>query len=130
MTHAMATCQSIKVIEDSKTIGDPMDLKMFEFTKWKIEEGVGASDSSAVISIVRPDNSKPPLIDISDMISGAAIIDLSHTRELGIIRSFDFSSKLRRMSVVVKQLGAKDVFIYTKGAPEIISQICIPETSK
>ncbi|KAJ3033709.1 hypothetical protein HK097_004753, partial [Rhizophlyctis rosea] len=36
---AMATCHSIKVVE-GELIGDPMDLKMFEFTGWMIEEGV------------------------------------------------------------------------------------------
>ncbi|KAJ3081881.1 hypothetical protein HK102_002077, partial [Quaeritorhiza haematococci] len=35
---AMATCHSLKVV-NGELIGDPMDLKMFEFTGWHIEEG-------------------------------------------------------------------------------------------
>ncbi|KAJ3101540.1 hypothetical protein HDU97_001289 [Phlyctochytrium planicorne] len=41
---AMAVCHSIKVV-DGNLIGDPMDIKMFEFTGWDLEEG-GHSFSS------------------------------------------------------------------------------------
>ena len=64
MTFAMASCQAIKVI-DSKTIGDPLDLKMFEFTKWALEEGIGGSES-AVSCIVR---SNRQVIDVAKLLS-------------------------------------------------------------
>ncbi len=34
----MATCHSLRVVED-KLVGDPLELKMFEFTGWSFEEG-------------------------------------------------------------------------------------------
>ena len=34
----MATCHSLRVVDD-RLIGDPLDLKMFEFTGWTYEEG-------------------------------------------------------------------------------------------
>jgi cation-transporting ATPase 13A2 len=37
--HALATCHSLKMV-DGDTIGDPLDIKMFEFTKWTLEEGL------------------------------------------------------------------------------------------
>jgi magnesium-transporting ATPase (P-type) len=33
LLHALATCHSIQCV-DGELIGDPMDLKMFEFTGW------------------------------------------------------------------------------------------------
>lgn len=36
--HALTTCHQLKVV-DGEVIGDPLDVKMFMFTKWTIEEG-------------------------------------------------------------------------------------------
>jgi cation-transporting ATPase 13A3/4/5 len=36
--HALATCHSLKVI-NGEVLGDPLDVKMFEYTRWTIEEG-------------------------------------------------------------------------------------------
>ena len=35
--YTMATCHSLRVVED-KLLGDPLDVKMFEFTGWSFEE--------------------------------------------------------------------------------------------
>jgi cation-transporting ATPase 13A2 len=45
-----------------------------------------------------------------------------------VIRTFDFVSALRRMSVIVKRLKANSMEIYVKGAPEVMPDICDPET--
>jgi len=44
--------------------------------------------------------------------------------ELGVIRTFDFVSSLRRMSVIVKRLKSSSMEIYVKGAPEVMAGIC------
>jgi cation-transporting ATPase 13A2 len=36
--NTMATCHSLRLI-DGELLGDPLDLKMFEFTGWSFEEG-------------------------------------------------------------------------------------------
>lgn len=36
--YTMATCHSLRAI-DGELVGDPLDLKMFEFTGWSFEEG-------------------------------------------------------------------------------------------
>lgn len=33
----MATCHSLRKV-DGKLVGDPLDVKMFEFTRWSFEE--------------------------------------------------------------------------------------------
>lgn len=46
LVHAMSTCHSVKSL-NGELIGDPLDLKMFEFTRWILEEGgLGARTSS------------------------------------------------------------------------------------
>ena len=37
--QALATCHSLKMV-DGEAIGDPLDVKMFTFTKWTLEEGM------------------------------------------------------------------------------------------
>lgn len=34
----MATCHSLRLVDD-ELVGDPLDLKMFEFTGWSFDEG-------------------------------------------------------------------------------------------
>lgn len=48
----------------------------------------------------------------------------AHFLELGVIRTFEFVSSLRRMSVIVKRLKSSTMEIYVKGAPEVMADIC------
>jgi magnesium-transporting ATPase (P-type) len=50
--------------------------------------------------------------------------------ELGVLRQFDFSSELQRMSVIVKNLQTGDLAAYVKGSPEILKQMANPDSSK
>ena len=36
--YTMATCHSLRSVDD-ELVGDPLDLKMFEFTNWNFQEG-------------------------------------------------------------------------------------------
>lgn len=38
LLHALATCHALKIV-DGEVIGDPLDMRMFEFTHWTLEEG-------------------------------------------------------------------------------------------
>jgi len=38
LLHALSTCHALKLV-NGELIGDPLDLRMFEFTKWTLEEG-------------------------------------------------------------------------------------------
>ncbi|KAJ7072233.1 P-type ATPase [Mycena amicta] len=134
--HALATCHSLKMV-DAQVIGDPLDVKMFEFTRWTLEEGrvagTGAikAKSGAVVeqtalvqTVVRPPGSAQ--FRLEDALKGAA--KRAHFLELGVIRTFDFISALRRMSVVVKRLKSASMEIYVKGAPEVMTDICDPDS--
>ncbi|KAL2021190.1 hypothetical protein VTK56DRAFT_7377 [Thermocarpiscus australiensis] len=122
--YAMATCHSLRTV-DGEPVGDPLDLKMFEFTGWTFEEGNlgGGSADDEEQGNLHPSIARPP--------TGAkcqedAAQDVPF--ELGVLRSFEFVSQLRRASVVVRTFGRQSGDIYVKGAPECMREICKPET--
>lgn len=47
-----------------------------------------------------------------------------------MIRTYDFVSSLRRMSVIVKRLKSTSMEIYVKGAPEVMPDVCDPSSCK
>lgn len=127
--YTMATCHSLRIVDD-EFIGDPLDLKMFEFTGWQYEEGSERpgnaeedDDNSLTPSVARPPpGMEYPLDDDADPQGGARPI------ELGVLKSFEFVSQLRRASVVVRQFGSKSGDVYVKGAPEAMKDICRPDS--
>src|SRR5438046_3185349 len=48
--------------------------------------------------------------------------------ELQLMRIFEFESSKRRMSVIVRKSGTKNLQVYVKGAPEIMPDICQQST--
>ena len=119
LIHALSTCHSLKVV-NGEVIGDPLDIKMFEYTNWVLDEGdhdhnagrAGATDAPALVqTIVRPPGSRYEVASENDV-------------ELGVIRQFDFVSALRRMSVIVKRLHSESMELFVKGAPEALVDIC------
>ncbi|KAF9941951.1 hypothetical protein BGZ67_003522 [Mortierella alpina] len=146
LLFAMTTCHSVKSLS-GELIGDPLDLKMFEFTQWILEEGGlgartatlsestkdnGRNDSGGIVStVVRPPGGKQ--FNLEDMIannnSGTCEMSEADTfLELGIIRCFEFVSALRRMSVIVKRLHSPGMDVFVKGAPEVMTDICLKES--
>ncbi|KAG0032683.1 hypothetical protein BGZ81_010294 [Podila clonocystis] len=143
LLFAMTTCHSVKSL-NGELIGDPLDLKMFEFTQWILEEGglgartatvtesVKSSDKGAggiVSTVVRPPGGKQ--FDLDDVIAGHVTRETNESAnflELGIIRCFEFVSTLRRMSVIVKRLHSPGMDVYVKGAPEVMTDICAKDS--
>ncbi|KAG0243506.1 hypothetical protein BGW41_002046 [Actinomortierella wolfii] len=146
LLFGMATCHSVKSLS-GELIGDPLDLKMFEFTKWILEEGgigartANASDAATLASsskgssnhmggvvstVVRPPGGKQ--FNLDDVVTGRSSAQGDNPDspflELGIIRCFEFVSSLRRMSVIVKRLHTPGMEIFVKGAPEVMTDIC------
>lgn len=79
----MATCHSLRVVED-ELLGDPLDVKMFEFTGWSFEELAQKAnvtdqedDQNSPLSIARP----PPGLEygIDKMPKSATVSFLSVT---------------------------------------------------
>ncbi|XP_021950610.1 probable cation-transporting ATPase 13A3 isoform X2 [Folsomia candida] len=119
----MAACHSLTLI-DGTLIGDPLDLKMFEWTEWSLEEP-GVADNEKFDKIA-PTIVRPKQREVNDNlnIAGDTEVGISH----GIIRQFPFSSSLQRMSVITRTLGASEFELYCKGSPEMITSLSRRET--
>ncbi|KAH8702643.1 putative P-type ATPase [Talaromyces proteolyticus] len=122
--HTMATCHSLRVV-DGELLGDPLDIKMFEFTGWTFEEGGNAqvdNQTSIKGDTIIPSVARPPNVSYGFQNEQEGRL------ELGILRSFEFVSQLRRTSVVVRQFGDNGASIFVKGAPECMKDICRIDT--
>ncbi|KAI0167063.1 hypothetical protein GGR52DRAFT_556774 [Hypoxylon sp. FL1284] len=125
----MATCHSLRSV-DGELVGDPLEVKMFEFTGWTFEEGNQGStdqeeDEQGGLS---PSVARPPSAPLYDTNAYGNSEGQNVPIELGILRSFEFVSQLRRASVIVRAFGQQSGNIYVKGAPECMREICRPES--
>lgn len=123
MLEIMAACHSLTIVDD-KMIGDPLDIKMFEATKWDFEENHNQKYDTLVLSIVRP----PSLQSGKENPENTQEAPQSDNKEVGIVRRFEFSSKLQRMSVIVKSQVESSFKMHIKGSPEKIRELCHPES--
>ncbi|KAG5648535.1 hypothetical protein DXG03_003146 [Asterophora parasitica] len=92
--YALSTCHSLKMV-DGEIIGDPLDVKMFGFTGWTLEEGkVGgtgvvkskrsaAEQTSLVQTVVRPPGSAQ--FKLEDALKGSAKVSLTRSPSLSAI---------------------------------------------
>jgi cation-transporting P-type ATPase 13A2 len=91
----------------------------------------GATDE-LVLAYVRPPTASAEfkkqradsLLSISDASSNDG--DDGKNYQIALIRRFDFSSKLQRMSVIVKNFLDSSFRSYVKGSPEKIRELCRP----
>lgn len=110
LLHSLSCCHSLSLLHGN-LIGDPLEIKMFEATAWTLV------DSGHVVS---PDK----------------------FTSIKTLKFFEFSSLLQRMSVVVEEGtlplgssgspnhadGGSNVWVYSKGAPEVIKSLCVPSS--
>jgi cation-transporting ATPase 13A3/4/5 len=134
--ECLACCQGITRVK-GKLIGDPIDVEMFESTGWElIEEPEDVNNyDTRITTYVRP-NGEKSLTEKLEGLNGLLVDPnneeiksrLNDHYELGIVRRFDFSSKLQRMSTLVKNLILPNYTCYCKGSPEKLKELCQPKT--
>ena len=131
---SLLTCHSLRVV-DGELLGDPLDFKMFQFTNWSYAEDF---QDFKFHSLNEERNNKSTLPENAGIAPAVVHPNAESTENkftendphnlLGVIRSFEFVSELRRMSVIVKPYGENVFWGFTKGAPEVISEICNKST--
>ena len=124
--ECIATCHSATIYK-GKIIGNQLDIKILESSKWKIVDN--DYSSQLINTFIRPIqeiNLDEKLANLKENEDDDKIIS-SHY-ELGIIRSFAFSSTLQRMSVIVKDPNEDYYKIFCKGSPQKIKELCLSET--
>lgn len=102
LNECMGLCHSLQKIENI-LVGDPLEVKMFESTKWSLEEHHDALFRTIVRSKKK-----------------------NNHEEFGIIKCFEFCSELRRTSVLTSRISSQSTKAYCKGSPESILQVCDP----
>ena len=91
----LGCCHSILQL-DGKMTGDPMEVATLNALGWTVMNDV----------VISAANSQKP------------------TRIFDIVRRYGFSSSLKRMSVVVRERSAQNaLYLFTKGAPEVMSSL-------
>ncbi|XP_023025264.2 polyamine-transporting ATPase 13A3 isoform X1 [Leptinotarsa decemlineata] len=105
LIKGMATCHSLSII-NGELEGDPLDLKMFESTEWELQ-GVPGNSIEQHIEVKPKEDSK-------------------NNFQLGIVKQFQFSSHLQRMSVIVKSSNSDTFEVFCKGSPEMIMSLSSP----
>jgi len=120
--EALASCHSLTRV-NGKIIGDPLDIEMFNASGWILDEPeTSQGDPSEIISTFVMPNIKQKQYDWSSIKRQS---NYPYPYQLGILRRFDFSSKLSRMSVIVQNLRDLKYRLYAKGAPEKMKELCI-----
>eukprot|EP01022_Parablepharisma_sp_SALTPOND_P025544 TRINITY_DN598_c0_g1_i1.p2 TRINITY_DN598_c0_g1~~TRINITY_DN598_c0_g1_i1.p2 ORF type:complete len:979 (+),score=86.34 TRINITY_DN598_c0_g1_i1:10743-13679(+) len=122
VVECLASCHSITRVE-GKLIGDPLDIEMFNNTGWILDEPEAGDDFGEMISAFVMPNERQRNYDWTKDSE-----DSLKPYQLGIIRRFDFTSKLQRMSVIVQNLRDSKYRLFTKGSPEKILELSKPET--
>lgn len=116
---AAATCQSLTRI-DGEIHGDPLDLILFNKSKWTLEEPVHSDKEEEMFDMFEPTLLKPPESETNKSVG-----------DISVVRQFTFSSALQRMSVIVSKPpdGSSDsMTVFCKGSPEMIASLCDPST--
>ena len=123
--HAMVTCHSLKS-DKGHLLGDPLDVKMFEFTGWTFEEGPqNLSHNDRSIGFKPLSIAKPPL-DFSSTYGNLS--SAGRAAELHTVKIFEFVSQLRRASVIVLHPSTCELQAFVKGAPDFLRDICRDES--
>lgn len=123
LLEVLACCHSLTSV-NNQLIGDPLDIKMFEWTGWVMEDNNENKFDELVLAVVKAKQEEQLDFDNLKM----SLINNTLPDQIGIIRRFEFSSKLQRMSVVVRNLNEDKFRVYVKGSPEKMREICKPET--
>ena len=132
--ECLACCQGSTKVKD-KLIGDPLDVEMFQSTGWELIEDPKDSDNynTNIFTYVRPKEEKSLTEKMNNIKDKENYEEeknniLKGHYELGIVKRFDFESKLQRMSTIAKNLSEENYICFCKGSPEKIFELCQKKT--
>ena len=109
-----------------KLVGDPIDVKMFESLDWNMKENDEQNLDPLVLNYIRPKNEED--IEIRLQNNENLIERFKDKYAIGIVKRFDFNSKLQRMTTISKNINEWFFKAFCKGSPEKVKDLCRPET--
>ena len=127
--ECLACCHCLTYVKE-KLIGDPIDVRMFESTGWIMKENnsseTDANFNPLILNYIRPKCEEDIIVPFQDNYN---VEEKLKTRyEIAIVKRFDFSSKLQRMTVIGKNLNENFFKVFCKGSPEKMKELCDPST--
>jgi len=118
--ECMACCNILFFDNKKEIIGNIIDLKMFEASKWKYKKYNGG----LIELYLRPPQENDLQSKIDNDLNEKNEEHFKTHYEIGIIKYFEFSQKYQRMGVLVKNFNEKYYKYFVKGSPEVIKEIC------
>ena len=132
--ESLACCQGATKVKD-KLIGDPLDVEMFQSTGWELIEDPKDNENydTNIFTYVRPKEEESLTIKMSNIKDKENFEEekkniLKNHYELGILKRFDFESKLQRMSTIAKNISEENYICFCKGSPEKLFELCQRKT--
>jgi len=119
--ECLACCNKLFFDNNEKLIGNLLDLKMFETSKWKYKKYNGG----LIEVYLRPPQENDLQSKIENDLNEKNEEHFKSHYEIGIIKYFEFSQKYQRMGVLVKNFNEKYYKYFVKGSPEIIKELCV-----
>ena len=127
--ECLACCHFLTYVKE-KLIGDPIDVRMFESTGWIMKENSNTGNeinaNPLVLNYIRPKNEEDIVVPYQDNYNVEE--KLKNRYEIAVVKKFDFSSKLQRMTVIGKNINENFFKVFCKGSPEKIKELCDPST--
>ena len=124
-----ACCHCLIYVKD-KLVGDPIDVKMFEALGWKMKENDSTDGEQnldpLVLNYILPNSEDEFEIKLQN--NEGIKENLKGKYGMGIVKRFDFSSKLQRMTTISKNINEDFFKAYCKGSPEKVKDLCKPDT--
>ena len=124
-TECSACCHCLTYVKD-KLVGDPIDVKMFEALGWYMKENDSNNGDPLVLNYIRPNTEEDLNTPLQNNESN--MDNLKGKYYLGIVKRFDFSSKLQRMTTISKNINENYFKAFCKGSPEKVRELCKPGT--
>ena len=127
--ECLACCHCLTYVKE-KLVGDPIDVRMFESVGWVMKENENTENNNnsnpLVINYIRPKGEEDIVVPFQDNYNVEE--KLKSRYEIAIVKRFDFSSKLQRMTVIGKNLNENFFKVFCKGSPEKIKELCNQST--
>lgn len=130
----MSSTHSIGLL-NGEMVGDPLDIEMLKATgfSYKIDQEESNNLTEAIIDPSKRfkdlyENTIRNSVNFEEKSSTNSLTSDSKDLEFAVIKRFDFSSELQRMSVITRGLNDINFRLFTKGSPEKIKQLSIPES--
>ncbi len=124
-----ACCHCLTYVK-GKLVGDPIDVKMFEALGWKMKENDSTDGEQnldpLVLNYILPNSEDEFEIKLQN--NEGIKENLKGKYGMGIVKRFDFSSKLQRMTTISKNINEDFFKAYCKGSPEKVKDLCKPDT--